>query len=210
MHDIVLATNNAGKVVEFQELLSNLSWRIMPQSAFGLPSVEETGFTFVENALIKARYAAELTGLPALADDSGLVVDALHGAPGVYSARYAGENATAAQHIEKLLKELHYVTEKKRTARFHCALVYLAYPADPIPVIAQGSWEGHILNAPQGKHGFGYDPVFFDATHQCSAAELSSQIKNKISHRGRALDKLLLDLSERHLINFSTRDNSNR
>lgn len=205
MHDIVLATNNAGKVVEFQELLVNLSWRIMPQSAFGLPSVEETGFTFVENALIKARYAAEHTGLPALADDSGLVVDALHGAPGVYSARYAGENATATQHIEKLLNELTHVTEKKRTARFHCALVYIAYPADPTPIITQGSWEGHILHAPQGTQGFGYDPVFFDTTHHCSAAELSQNIKNKISHRGRALNKLLQELSDRNLLNIPTR-----
>jgi XTP/dITP diphosphohydrolase len=205
MHDIVLATNNAGKVTEFQELLANLSWRIMPQSAFGLPSVEETGFTFVENALIKARYAAEHTGLPALADDSGLVVDALHGAPGVYSARYAGENATATQHIEKLLNELTHITEKKRTARFHCALVYIAYPADPTPIITQGSWEGHILHAPQGTQGFGYDPVFFDTTHHCSAAELSQNIKNKISHRGRALNKLLQELSDRNLLNIPTR-----
>ena len=130
---MVLATNNQGKVVEFQELLANLSWHIIPQSAFGLPSVEETGFTFVENALIKARYAAEHTGLPALADDSGLVVDALHGAPGVYSARYAGENATAGQHIDKLLHEMAGVPEQNRTARFHCALVYVSYPADLDP-----------------------------------------------------------------------------
>ncbi len=210
MQDIVLATNNAGKVVEFQELLVNLSWRIIPQPTFGLPSVEETGFTFVENALIKARYAAEHTGLPALADDSGLVVDALHGAPGIYSARYAGENATAAQHIAKLLHELKHVTEKKRTARFHCALVYVTYPADPTPVIAQGSWEGRILNTPQGIHGFGYDPVFFDEKYQCSAAELSKEIKNKISHRGQALNKLLHDLSERYLMNIPSREHSKR
>lgn len=197
MHDIVLATNNAGKVVEFQELLNDLSWRIIPQSAFGLPSVDETGFTFVENALIKARYAAEHTGLPALGDDSGLVVDALHGAPGIYSARYAGENVTAAQHIEKLLHELNSVAEEKRTARFHCALVYIAYPADSTPIIAQGSWEGRILYAPQGTQGFGYDPVFFDEKYQCSAAEISKEIKNKISHRGVALKKLLQELADR-------------
>lgn len=195
MTDIVLATNNTGKVAEFQQLLNNLSWRIIPQSTFGLPSVDETGFTFVENALIKARYAAEHTGLPALADDSGLVVDALHGAPGVYSARYAGENASADQHISKLLQELIDVPEKNRTARFICALVYVSFPADPTPIIVQGRWEGRILNAPKGNKGFGYDPVFYVAQYQCSAAEIAPEIKNKMSHRGQALAKLLQEFS---------------
>lgn len=195
MIDIVLATNNAGKVLEFQDLLDNLTWKIIPQSTFGLPSVAETGLTFVENALIKARYAAEHTGLPALADDSGLVVDALHGAPGVYSARYAGENASAEQHIAKLLQELNDVPEMNRTARFICALVYLSYPADPTPIIVQGKWEGRILNAPKGNQGFGYDPVFYAPQFQCSAAELAPEIKNKISHRGQALAKLMQEFS---------------
>ncbi len=191
-----------GKVKEFQELLNNFSWRIIPQSAFGLPSVAETGLTFVENALIKARYATEHTGLAALADDSGLVVDALHGAPGIYSARYAGENATEEQHIAKLLHELREIPEDKRTAHFHCALVYMRYPADPSPIIAQGIWEGRILNSPVGKKGFGYDPVFYLSEFHCSAAELTVEIKNKISHRGQALIKLMQELASAN-INFS-------
>lgn len=200
MRKVVLASNNPGKVAEFQELLKDLAWQIIPQPKIGLPSIEETGLTFVENALLKARHASEATGLPALSDDSGLVVDALNGAPGVYSARYAGENATMQQHIEKLLLALKDVPLDKRTARFHCALVFMPKPNDPTPIIAQGTWEGSILFAPQGSGGFGYDPVFFVADHHCSAAELSIDIKNQISHRGRALPKLFNELKERCFI----------
>lgn len=200
MREVVLATNNLGKVTEFQELLKNLNWHLIPQPKIGLASVEETGLTFIENALLKARHAAEATGLPALSDDSGLVVDALNGEPGVYSARYAGENVTMQKHIDKLLQNLINIPEEKRTARFHCALVYLSAAQDSIPIIAQGTWEGRILFSPQGDGGFGYDPVFYVEDHHCSAAELPLGIKNQISHRGRALPKLFNELRERGII----------
>ena len=200
MIDVVLATNNAGKVTEFQQLLKGLSWHVVPQSHFNLPSVAETGLTFIENAIIKARYAAEKTGLPALADDSGLVVDALHGAPGIYSARYAGENASAEQHYMKVLQELGRIPAEKRTARFHCSLVYVAYANDPTPIIAEGFWEGSILFEPTGKYGFGYDPIFYVPNHHCSAAEIPTEIKNNMSHRGRAFPKLLQALKEQQVL----------
>jgi|SRR6185312_17197629 len=188
MHKIVLATSNAGKLQEFQTLLAPLQWEVLPQSQFAISSIEETGSTFVENALLKARHAAQLTGLPALADDSGLVVDALNGAPGIYSARYGGINV--------LLTALADIPAEQRTARFYCVLVYLKHPADPMPLIAQGTWEGRILFAPQGKQGFGYDPVFYVPTHQCSAAELAPDLKNQLSHRGQALRQLLVGLNK--------------
>jgi XTP/dITP diphosphohydrolase len=192
MEKIVLATNNSGKLQEFQELLNISNYEIIPQSFFEIQDAEETGLTFVENALIKARHAAQLTGLPALADDSGLVIDALGGAPGIYSARYAGEKNNFSRNIDKVLTELQNVPEQQRTARFCCVLVYLKHQNDPLPIIAQATWEGGILFSPQGIHGFGYDPIFFVPTHNCSAAELSANEKNKLSHRAHALQQLIL------------------
>jgi XTP/dITP diphosphohydrolase len=192
MQKIILATNNAGKVAEFQALLAPIHLQVIPQSTFKLASVEETGLTFIENAILKARYASKHTGLPAIADDSGLEVDALAGAPGIYSARYAGEHGDFKANCHKLLMELRGVTERK--ARFQCVLAYLRHPLDPSPIIAQGSWEGEIAHEPRGDKGFGYDPVFFVPAYNCSAAELNPAIKNSFSHRGQALKQLLIQL----------------
>ncbi len=194
---IVLASSNAGKVREFNQLLAGLQLDVVPQSQFGVADADETGLTFVENAILKARNAAQHTGLPALADDSGLEVDALHGAPGIYSARYAGPNASDAENLEKLLAMLTDVPEELRGARFQCVLVYLRHALDPTPLICQGTWEGRILAAPRGSSGFGYDPVFFVRSHGCSAAELPTQAKNTLSHRGQALRQLLAALPGR-------------
>lgn len=188
---IVLASNNAGKVREFNALLAGLDLEVVPQSQFGVAEVEETGLTFVENAILKARNAAQHALRPAIADDSGLEVDALDGAPGIYSARYAGPGASDAANLEKVLGMLNGVPEAKRTARFQCVLVYLRHALDPTPLIVQGTWEGRILDAPRGASGFGYDPVFFVPTHGCSAAELRPETKNALSHRGQALRRLL-------------------
>jgi len=194
---IVLASSNAGKVREFNQLLGDLQLEVVPQSQFNVADADETGLTFVENAILKARNAAQHTGLPALADDSGLEVDALHGAPGIYSARYAGPNASDTENLEKLLGMLKDVPEEKRGARFQCVLVYLRHALDPTPLICQGTWEGRILTAPRGTSGFGYDPVFFVPTHACSAAELPADTKNALSHRGQALRQLLTALPGR-------------
>jgi len=191
---IVLASSNAGKVREFNQLLGGLQLEVVPQSQFHVTDAEETGLTFVENAILKARNAAQHTGLPAIADDSGLEVDALHGAPGIYSARYAGPKASDAENLEKLLGMLRDVPEEKRGARFQCVLVYLRHALDPTPLICQGTWKGSILTAPRGANGFGYDPVFFVPTHACSAAELPAESKNILSHRGQALSQLLVAL----------------
>ncbi len=190
-HRIVLASNNPGKVREFAQLLADLHYEVRPQAEFQVPEAEETGLTFVENAIIKARNAAHYSGLPAIADDSGLEVDALDGAPGIYSARYAGRGANDRQNLEKLLAELTDVPERKRTARFQCVLVYLRHEFDPTPLICHGTWEGRILSEARGSSGFGYDPLFFVPTHHCSAAELAPQVKNSLSHRGQALRQLL-------------------
>lgn len=190
MRKIVLATGNAGKVREFAAMLAGLGLEIAPQSAFGVPEAQETGLTFVENALLKARNAALYTGLPALADDSGLVADALGGAPGIRSARYAGPGASDRANIDKLLVELRGVPLERRTARFVCVLAWLRHPADPTPLICQGSWEGVILTEPRGANGFGYDPVFFVPGVQRTAAEIDPAGKNRLSHRGRALTLL--------------------
>lgn len=192
---IVLATSNKGKVAEFQNLLAPLNWEIILQSNVGVSEIEENGLTFIENALLKARNAAKYSNLPALADDSGLMVDALKGEPGIYSSRYAGKNATDKQNISKLLNELAVTPELERTARFYCVLVYLRYAEDPAPIIAQGIWEGRILQASRGDKGFGYDPIFFDPVNNCSAAELTPAEKNKSSHRGRASQDLIRQLS---------------
>ena len=194
---IVLASSNAGKVREFNQLLGDLQLEVVPQSQFNVADADETGLTFVENAILKARNAAQHTGLPALADDSGLEVDALHGAPGIYSARYAGPNASDTENLEKLLGMLKDVPGEKRGARFQCVLVYLRHALDPTPLICQGTWEGRILTAPRGTSGFGYDPVFFVPTHACSAAELPAETKNTLSHRGQALRQLLAALPGR-------------
>lgn len=187
MRKIVLATANPGKLRELQAVLAGLDFEIVPQSAFGVPEAEETGLTFIENALLKARNAAFYTGLPALADDSGLAVDALGGVPGIYSARYAGAGAGDRANIGKLLAELDGVPAERRTARFVCVLALLHHPADPTPLICQGSWEGTILTEPRGEGGFGYDPIFFVPGEQRTAAELEPAVKNQISHRGQAL-----------------------
>lgn len=190
MRRIVLATSNPGKVREFGAVLARFALDIVPQSAFNVPEAEETGLTFVENAILKARNAALYTGLPALADDSGLTVDALGGAPGIYSARYAGFGAGDRANIDKLLAELAGVPTERRTARFVCALALLHHPADPTPLLCQASWEGVILTEPRGADGFGYDPVFLVPTENRTAAELELSAKNRLSHRGRALTQL--------------------
>lgn len=187
MRKIVLATGNAGKAREFAAVLAGFELEIVPQSAFDVPEAEEVGLTFVENALLKARNAALHTGLPALADDSGLVVDALDGRPGIHSARYAGPGADDCANIAKLLVELRGVPAERRTARFVCTLALLHHPADPTPLICQGSWEGLILTEPRGANGFGYDPVFFAPGERRTAAEMDPADKNRLSHRGRAL-----------------------
>lgn len=192
MKKIVLASNNPGKVREFNQLLSGQEIEVIPQSEFGVVEVEETGLTFVENAILKARNAALHTGLAAIADDSGIEVDALNGKPGIYSARYAGVNATDQENLEKLLTALAEQPDAKRTARFQCLMVYMKHAEDPTPMICQGTWEGSILSKPQGDNGFGYDPVFYVPEHNCSSAELSPEVKNQMSHRGQAL-RLLMD-----------------
>lgn len=191
MNKIVLASGNAGKVREINQLLAGLDLEVVPQSDFGVPEAEETGLTFVENAILKARNAARHTGLPAIADDSGLEVDALRGAPGIYSARYAGVGAGDEANLQKLLQALGGVAESERTARFQCLMVYMEHELDPTPIICQGSWEGVIVQAPAGDNGFGYDPVFQVPSHGCTAAQLDAAEKNRLSHRAQALQCLL-------------------
>ena len=191
---VVLASGNRGKVREIGQLLAGQDMVVRPQSDFDVPDVEETGLTFIENAIIKARNAARHSGLPAIADDSGLEVDALRGAPGIYSARFAGPGASDADNNRKLLTELAALPDAPRTARFQCVLVFMRHADDPTPLICQGTWEGEILAAPQGDNGFGYDPLFYVAEKGCSSAELPAEIKNAMSHRGQALQKLLAAL----------------
>lgn len=186
--ELVLASNNKGKLAELQAMLGD-SIKVRPQSDFTDIEAEETGLTFVENALIKARHAASVSGLPALADDSGLAVDALGGAPGIYSARYAGGAGDAANNA-KLLDALKDVPDAERGAQFICALALLRHAEDPVPLICEGAWEGRILHAASGEHGFGYDPLFWVPERDCSSAELSPQEKNQLSHRARAMAQL--------------------
>ena len=193
---IILASGNAGKLREFQQLLGGCGFDIHPQSEFFSESAEETGLTFVENALIKARYACQKTGLPAIADDSGIEVDALNGRPGIYSARYAGVDANDEKNNALLLQELMNVPDEKRTARYHAVLVYMRHAEDPTPIICHGTWEGKILREAKGSGGFGYDPLFYVPTHNCASAELSKDEKNKISHRGKAMAELLIKMSQ--------------
>ncbi|WAM52111.1 RdgB/HAM1 family non-canonical purine NTP pyrophosphatase [Vreelandella venusta] len=195
---LVLASGNVGKLKEFNQLLAPLGLDVRAQSEFGVGDVEETGLTFVENALLKAREASRISGLPALADDSGLEVDALHGAPGIYSARYAGEPKSDERNNEKLLTSLSNYAEGQRSGRYWCVLVYLRHAEDPVPVIVQRSWEGEILAHPRGNGGFGYDPLFWLPDQGMSVAELSSETKNRLSHRGRALQGLVELLKVAH------------
>ena len=188
---IVLASGNSGKLREIQAVLNQQRYQLIKQSEFNVPDVAETGTTFVENAIIKARHAAKHTDLPALADDSGIEVDALQGAPGVYSARYAGTHGKDDANNAKLLQELKEVEDAQRTARFQCVIVYMRHAQDPMPLICEGTWEGKILHELKGPNGFGYDPLFFIPTHGCSSAELEPAEKNKISHRAQALQKLI-------------------
>lgn len=194
---VVLASGNAGKINEIKALLSDLPIELISQKILNIPDAEETGTTFIENALIKARHAANLSGLPAIADDSGLSIDALEGAPGVYSSRYAGEQATDADRINKVLVELSDVPDKLRTAQFHCAIAMVKSADDPTPIVCEGIWPGIILQKPRGEKGFGYDPIFFVIEKNCSAAELEPMLKNKISHRGRAMQQFREHLKKR-------------
>lgn len=194
---IVLATGNQGKVAELSRMLATLDIEVLPQTDFEVPEIEESGLSFVENAILKARNAAQHTGLPAIADDSGIEVDALNGAPGIYSARFAGPSANDTDNNTKLLQDLAGIDDEQRTARFQCLLVYVRHANDPVPLICQGSWEGRILHAPEGGNGFGYDPLFYVAEQGCTSAQLPPELKNRLSHRGQALQQLLAKLSRR-------------
>lgn len=187
---LVLASSNHGKLEELRGLLADTGIELIAQSDLGVTDADETATTFVENALIKARHASQLTGLPALADDSGICVDALHGAPGLYSARYAGEHGNASRNIDKLLDAMKEVPDEQRSAHFYCVLVLLQHANDPQPLIVEGQWHGRILHARRGDGGHGYDPVFFDPQHGQSAAEMPLDLKNRLSHRGKALATL--------------------
>jgi XTP/dITP diphosphohydrolase len=200
MKKIVLASGNAGKVRELNHLLSAFDIEIVPQTQFNIPEAIEDGLSFVENSIIKARHAAKLTGLPAIADDSGIEVDALNHAPGIYSARYSGEGANDQKNNAKMLHELSGIPEAQRTARYQCVLVFMRDSDDPMPIIAQGSLEGRILEASRGTGGFGYDPLFWLPDHGCAAAEISLEEKNKISHRAKAMQALVLQLKQAHII----------
>lgn len=191
MQKVVLATGNAGKVRELASLLQDFGLDIVAQTDSGVESAEETGLTFIENSILKARHAAAITGLPAIADDSGLAVDALGGAPGIYSARYAGVDASDRQNLEKLLVALKDVPDGQRQAQFHCVLVYLRHADDPTPLVFHGVWPGEITHAPAGEGGFGYDPIFYVPSEGKTAAELTREEKSAISHRGQALKQLL-------------------
>ncbi|AZK64091.1 XTP/dITP diphosphatase [Pectobacterium versatile] len=192
MQKVVLATGNPGKVRELASLLADFGLDIVAQTELGVDSAEETGLTFIENAILKARHAAQITGLPAIADDSGLAVDALGGAPGIYSARYAGVDASDQQNLDKLLLTLKDVPDEQRRASFHCVLVYLRHAEDPTPIVCHGSWQGVLTHEAAGSGGFGYDPIFFVPELGKTAAELTREEKNARSHRGQAL-RLLLD-----------------
>ena len=192
---VVLASGNAGKLRELDKVLAPLDVSLQPQAQFNVPDAEETGLSFVENAIIKARAAAQHTGLPAIADDSGIEVDHLNGAPGIYSARYSGAGDEANNVL--LLQELGEIPEEQRSARFQCVLVYMRHAMDPVPLICQGSWEGFILSEPRGEDGFGYDPLFYLPDYQCSSAQLAPGIKNRISHRAKA-SRLLFDALRQH------------
>lgn len=197
MRRVLLASSNPGKLAELRALLADFGIEVAAAAEYALESVAETGLTFVENALLKARHGARISGLPTIADDSGLAVEALGGAPGIHSARYAGSEASDARNMEKLLRALAEVAAPQRGACFHCTVVCLRRPDDPIPLIGEGEWTGSILTEPRGSYGFGYDPLFYVPTHGCSAAELPPAVKNTLSHRARALRALAARLAER-------------
>jgi XTP/dITP diphosphohydrolase len=196
---IVLATGNQGKVKEMADLLVDFGFDVHAQSDFKVSDVEETGTTFIENAIIKARHAAKETGLPAIADDSGLEVDYLKGAPGIYSARYSGEGATDQRNLEKVLSKLDGVDEELRSARFHCVLVLMRHADDPTPLVCHGQWEGKILTQAHGENGFGYDPIFWVPEEGCASAQLDAARKKQLSHRGKALKQLFALLESKGL-----------
>jgi len=197
---IVLASGNAGKVLEINKLFIGSGIEVVPQSEFNVPDVAETGTTFVENAIIKARHAAKCTGLPAIADDSGIEVDALGARPGVHSARYAGEHANDEDNNRLMLKELEGIADNKRSARYQCVIVFMRSHTDPVPIITQGSWEGRILQVPQGTGGFGYDPLFYVPSHGCASGELPLDVKNSISHRAIALNAMLEEFKKHNYL----------
>ncbi|KEY90858.1 nucleoside 5-triphosphatase [Candidatus Photodesmus blepharus] len=192
---IILATKNKNKVCEIVDFLIDFGFNITTQNDCNISKVEETGTTFVENAIIKARHASKETGYPAISDDSGLEVDYLQGEPGIHSARYAGVNASDEQNLNKLLKKMQRASEKQRAARFHCVLVLIRHTNDPVPLICHGKWEGRISKEAHGKNGFGYDPIFFIPEEQCTSAELETNRKQQLSHRAKALKKLFMALS---------------
>jgi XTP/dITP diphosphohydrolase len=195
---VILATNNIGKAKELGAMLAGLDMQIVSQASLGVPQADETGLSFIENAILKARNAASHSGLPAIADDSGLEVDALEGAPGIHSARYAGTPSNDQANLEKLLKAMQDVPDIGRSARFRCVIVYLKHAKDPAPLVTEGVWEGSILRAPKGSNGFGYDPVFWVPEKGCSSAELPPDVKNQLSHRGQALARLAAHFRARH------------
>jgi len=199
-HKVVLASSNAGKLRELRSLLAPCDFEVLAQSDFNIPDADETGLTFVENAILKARNACEHSGLPAIADDSGLEVDALNGQPGIYSARFSngwqGQPANDARNNQYLLEQLLKTTDDQRTARYQCVLVYMRHSKDPTPIICQGTWEGKILHQLVGENGFGYDPLFYIPEHNCSSAQLSKDVKNSISHRAIALKALIASLKQ--------------
>ena len=199
MKKVLIASNNLGKIREIAGILAELDIVVVGQRELGVGAVEETGVTFIENAIIKARHASLCSGLPALADDSGLEVDALDGRPGVYSARFAGPGASDADNNAKLIDSLQLVGSGPLTARFRCVMVYLRHPEDPSPVIGEGVWEGEILREAQGGGGFGYDPYFWVPQAGCTVAEMDEMTKNRMSHRGGALRSLLRSLRENHV-----------
>lgn len=197
--DWVLASANKGKIRELQDMLGGLGINIIPQQDLGIEDAEETGLTFVENAILKARHAAEKSGLPAIADDSGLEVDYLKGAPGIYSARFSGQGATDQSNLDKLMSEMQGVPANRRSARYQTVIAVMAHATDPTPIICQGTWEGEITFEEKGTEGFGYDPVFKPADTDCHAAELEKSVKNTISHRGKAINQLLEKLKQQTL-----------
>ena len=194
---VVLASGNPGKLREIQAILDDVDIDLIPQSRFKVTEAIESGLSFVENALIKARHAGVACGLPTIADDSGIEVDVLDGRPGIYSARYAGEGVRDEIHLQKLLRETEGVPESQRSCRFHCVMVYMRHPEDPTPIICHGVWEGRLLTEPVGENGFGYDPIFYVRSEGCSSAQLSPQRKNHLSHRGQALRQLVKRLADK-------------
>lgn len=195
---IVLASNNKGKLREFNQMFADTCIDIVAQGEFNVEDAIEDGLSFVENAIIKARHACKATGLPSIADDSGIEIDYLNGAPGIYSARYSGEHGQDKAHNQLVLEQLKNVAHDKRTARFQCILAFMRHDQDPTPLVYQASWEGFILEEERGENGFGYDPIFWVPEFQCSSAELSKEQKNQLSHRGKALQLLLTDLKEKY------------